>query len=437
MDLAATDEVGRGRRVSLVAAIATLVLASVIGLAPRAHADSVGDLQTRARQIAERLDDLQRQEGALADQFDGVQVKSQQVATEITTTRLRLRHASALVAKRRVELARYSISAYVSGGSDDQVTAMLEGKESTALRRVGYTAVAVGDRQQLVDDYVAARRVGQETLAELRRAQDAQVQLKADLVAKQQQADALMSQEEALQAQVQGKLAVAVANQQALLAAQAEARAQAEWASQNGSAGSSGSSSGSTSTTVASGPTTTPTSTPDRGPGTTRPAPTAPPTTTPVTSPPVTAPPITAPPPPAPPSPGGATAANAALSQVGVPYSWGGGNASGPSYGFGTGAHTKGFDCSGLALYAWAQAGVYLYHNAQSQYDSIRHVPMSQLQPGDLIFYGSSSGSIDHVAIYVGGGTVVHAPHTGARVQLGPVYLWGGYFGWTGAGRPS
>jgi cell wall-associated NlpC family hydrolase len=80
---------------------------------------------------------------------------------------------------------------------------------------------------------------------------------------------------------------------------------------------------------------------------------------------------------------------------------------------------------------------VYLYHNAQSQYDSIRHVPMSQLQPGDLVFYGSSSGTIDHVAIYVGGGTVVHAPHTGARVQLGPVYLWGGYYAWTGAGRPS
>ena len=120
-----------------------------------------------------------------------------------------------------------------------------------------------------------------------------------------------------------------------------------------------------------------------------------------------------------------------------MPYSWGGGNSSGPSYGFGTGAHTKGFDCSGLTLYAWAQAGVYLYHNAQSQYESIRHVPLSQLQRGDLVFYGGSSGSIDHVAIYVGGGTVVHAPHTGSRVQTGPVYLWGGYFSWIGAGRPS
>jgi cell wall-associated NlpC family hydrolase len=442
MDLAANTKVGSASRVSLVAATVLMrLLASLAGLAPRAHADSVGDLQARARQIAERLDELQRQEGALADQFDGVQIKAQQVAADITATRRRMLHANALVEKRRLELARYSLSAYVSGGgsSDDQVTAMLEGKQDTALRRDGYTAVAVGDRQQLVDDFVAARQVGQETLAELRRSQAAQARLQADLVSKQQQADALTSQQEALQAQVQGKLAVAVAHQQALLAVQAEAAARAKWAAQANQGGSSGATPGSTPTTGGSGtpsssPTTspaTPTSSPAHGPGTTTPV------TTPPTAPPVTAPPVTTPPPPAPPSAGGSTAANAALSQVGVPYSWGGGNSSGPSYGFGTGAHTKGFDCSGLTLYAWAQAGVYLYHNAQSQYDSIRHVSLSQLQPGDLVFYGGSSGSIDHVAIYVGGGTVVHAPHTGSRVQTGPVYLWGGYFSWIGAGRPS
>ena len=441
MDLAANSKVGSARRVSLVAAaVLTLLLASLTGLAPRAHADSVGDLQTRARQIAERLDELQRQEGALADQFDGVQIKAQQVAADITATRRRMRHADALVEKRRLELARYSLSAYVSGGggSDDQVTALLEGKQSTALRRDGYTAVAVGDRQQLVDDFVAARQVGRETLAELRRSQAAQARLQADLVSKQQQADALTRQQEALQAQVQGKLAVAVAHQQALLAAQAEAAARAKWAAQAGKSANPGSGSGSTPTTTGSGtpssPTTspaTPTSSPAHGPGTTTP------TTPPPTAPPVTAPPVTTPPPPAPPSAGGNAAADAALSQIGVPYSWGGGNSSGPSYGFGTGAHTKGFDCSGLSLYAWAQAGVYLYHNAQSQYDSIRHVSLSQLQRGDLVFYGSSSGAIDHVAIYVGSGTVVHAPHTGSRVQTGPVYLWGGYFSWIGAGRPS
>ena len=265
MDLAANSKVGSPRRVSLVAAaVLALLLASLTGLAPRAHADSVGDLQARARQIAERLDALQRQEGALADQFDGVQIKAQQVAADITATRLRMRHADALVEKRRLELARYSLSAYVSGGggSDDQVTAMLEGKQSTALRRDGYTAVAVGDRQQLVDDFVAARQVGRETLAELRRSQAAQARLQADLVSKQQQADALTRQQEALQAQVQGKLAVAVAHQQALLAAQAEAAARAKWAAQAGQSANPGTTSGSTPTTTGSGTPSSPTTSP-------------------------------------------------------------------------------------------------------------------------------------------------------------------------------
>jgi cell wall-associated NlpC family hydrolase len=174
-------------------------------------------------------------------------------------------------------------------------------------------------------------------------------------------------------------------------------------------------------------------------PGTrpTNPGSSTPPTTAPrPTAPPVTTPPITPPPPPS--SGGkGQIAANAAISQIGVRYSWGGGNASGPSYGFGEGAGIKGFDCSGLTLYAWAQAGVYLYHSAQMQYDGSRHLAISQLQVGDLVFYGTSSTNISHVGIYIGNGQIVHAPNSRSLVQTGPVYLWNGYYAWVGAGRPG
>jgi cell wall-associated NlpC family hydrolase len=133
----------------------------------------------------------------------------------------------------------------------------------------------------------------------------------------------------------------------------------------------------------------------------------------------------------------GQIAANAAISQLGVRYSWGGGNANGPSEGFGPGAGIVGFDCSGLTLYAWARAGVYLPHSAQLQYNLSAKVSLGQLRPGDLVFYGSSSATITHVAIYVGGGQVVHAPNSRSLVQYGAVNLWNGYYPWIGAGRPG
>jgi cell wall-associated NlpC family hydrolase len=78
------------------------------------------------------------------------------------------------------------------------------------------------------------------------------------------------------------------------------------------------------------------------------------------------------------------------------------------------------FDCSGLTMEAWAAAGVSLDHNAAAQYDETEHISESQLEPGDLVFYDYGEG-ITHVAIYVGGGMVIHAPHTGTDVQYGQI----------------
>ncbi|MDQ4059154.1 MAG: NlpC/P60 family protein [Actinomycetota bacterium] len=95
-------------------------------------------------------------------------------------------------------------------------------------------------------------------------------------------------------------------------------------------------------------------------------------------------------------------AVNAALSQVGKPYQWG---AAGPDS----------YDCSGLTMWAWAQAGVGLPHNSGMQYSSLPHVSTSSLQPGDLLFFGSP---IHHVGMYVGGGQMVEAPYTGSQVRV-------------------
>ncbi|MBU3685237.1 MAG: NlpC/P60 family peptidoglycan endopeptidase RipA [Mycobacterium sp.] len=108
-----------------------------------------------------------------------------------------------------------------------------------------------------------------------------------------------------------------------------------------------------------------------------------------------------------------------AMSQLGVPYSWGGGNAAGPSRGIDSGAGTVGFDCSGLILYAFAGVGIKLPHYSGSQYKMGRQIPASQMRRGDVIFYGP--GGSQHVTLYLGNGQMIEAPYTGSVVKISPV----------------
>ncbi|MGY4708702.1 NlpC/P60 family peptidoglycan endopeptidase RipA [Mycolicibacterium sp. CBM1] len=108
-----------------------------------------------------------------------------------------------------------------------------------------------------------------------------------------------------------------------------------------------------------------------------------------------------------------------AMSQMGVPYSWGGGTASGPSNGIDSGAGTVGFDCSGLILYAFAGVGIKLPHYSGSQYNMGRKIPSAQMRRGDVIFYGP--GGSQHVTLYLGQGQMLEAPYTGSSVKISPV----------------
>jgi cell wall-associated NlpC family hydrolase len=116
------------------------------------------------------------------------------------------------------------------------------------------------------------------------------------------------------------------------------------------------------------------------------------------------------------PNPGAAKAIAFARAQLGKPYQYAG-----------TGPDT--FDCSGLTMMAWAEAGVGMSHNAEAQFNEFPHVPVGQLQPGDLVFFGSP---IHHVGLYVGGGTMIDAPQTGEFVHYASV----GRRDYAGAARP-
>lgn len=107
------------------------------------------------------------------------------------------------------------------------------------------------------------------------------------------------------------------------------------------------------------------------------------------------------------------------MSQIGVPYSWGGGNAAGPSKGIDSGAGITGFDCSGLVLYSFAGVGIKLPHYSGSQYNLGRKIPSAQMRRGDVIFYGP--GGSQHVTLYLGDGQMLEAPDIGLKVRVAPV----------------
>ncbi len=97
-----------------------------------------------------------------------------------------------------------------------------------------------------------------------------------------------------------------------------------------------------------------------------------------------------------------------ALSQIGVPYVYGGESRSG-------------YDCSGLVQAAYRTAGIGLPRTAQEQFDAGPHLPAgAQLQPGDLVFFGTSDSDVTHVGMVVRSGEMVDAPHTGAFVRTEP-----------------
>lgn len=123
----------------------------------------------------------------------------------------------------------------------------------------------------------------------------------------------------------------------------------------------------------------------------------------------------------------GRRAVQAAERFLGVPYQWGG-------------ASRAGVDCSGLTMLAWASVGIPLEHSATEQWEASEPVPLTHLEPGDLLFYHfahDGNTPITHVVMYVGSGpfgvaTILQAAHTGTDVSYGAMF----FAGLVGAGRP-
>ena len=382
------------------ASAALVVLAVFAGAVTQssAHADQLADMRAQAAAIAAKIASLGQREDALSEFYDLGVEKLDAADKQVQAATKAFALAKAEEAKTVALLQQDAIEAYVGGGPQVGLGAPASmGSLDQALLRSELERTFAADETSALDNYQLAEANVSTARATLVTARNADARQVAGLEADRRQVQATQAELIAAEQQVKGKIATLVAEirQQQLLAeqraeaellarqrAQAAAAAAAAAAAQARREAALEAAAAATTTTAAPAATTTvPSST-----TTTAPAATA---NTQVPG----------------ESQAAAVAVQAALSRVGDPYVWG---AAGPDA----------FDCSGLVMWAYAQAGVYLPHYSGAQYADTTHIPMSELQPGDLVFPADPG---QHVAMYIGNGEIVQAPYTGADVQVVPL----------------
>jgi peptidoglycan DL-endopeptidase CwlO len=382
--------VHHARRKSVAVAIVALVAGA---LAVPASADDVSDQQQRVSQIADQLDALENQLGDLDERHAAALDRLDGLAIEIQESQVRVDAEKAQLAVLQGQLTGIAIDKFTSGGTGGLTPLFSSAATFTdELRRTELSRVALdqgagtSDEMQALADDLAAET------ATLQAKQDEQTQLLASLETQQQQGEALTVELQTAYASAKAELGDLIVQEQERRAAAAVAAAQAKYAAQQAQAA--------TNSSLAATPAV-------RGGGANTPAATG---AAPASGGTVAATPAAAPTPSAPPpSSMAGVAVAAAQSQLGVAYK------------FAREDPGVAFDCSGLTKYAWGKAGVSLPHQSASQYASTPHVSKDEIQPGDLIFYYAPIG---HVAIYIGGGMMIHAPASGDVVKVSPVN-WG------------
>jgi cell wall-associated NlpC family hydrolase len=343
------------RRGILAVAVVLALLASISTMISGAGADALADKQAQARQIADKQAVLQSRLMDVNAQYEQANYELHLAEQQVADAKSLAERTAAEVERRQADLQQFAINAYQSGNDSAAFDALFTSDPGSGAEKVSYLENLSGNKRDLIDAFNGAKVKAREDAARLE-GLEAEAKSRANVIERaRKDAASAAAEQEALNAKVQGELSALVAQENARRAA-ADAERAAE-AARNTGGGTGGGNSGNSGGSGGGS-----------GGGTVRNPP--------------------------PPTPGAGGAIQQAVSQVGAPYVWG---AAGPSS----------YDCSGLVLWAYGRSGVSLPHYSGAMYAMTTRISASQLQPGDLVFWGG--GGSEHVAIYMGGNQLVHA----------------------------
>jgi peptidoglycan DL-endopeptidase CwlO len=376
------------QRVGIPALTVVSVLASTVAVGARpAAGDAISDAKAKAAAIEASLSQAQDQMSALSQQYDAAQYHLTQINSNIATTKANVAADQQQVSTDKATLSKAAVANYITDGTASTQNPIFSGNDQTLGATTEYNTIAEGDITLAVDKLHSAENSLNAQVGQLQSEQSqaqSQVAVEQNAVAQNQQA---IDQQKNALSEENSQIASLIQQQEQAEAAAAAAAAAAKQRQAAAAAAAAAAAPASSSSAGAAVPAALSQAAP---------------------------PPTAA---------GGAGAVQAAESQIGVPYVWGGESPKGSA--------SPGFDCSGLTAWSWGQAGVSLPHYSGAQMADSTPVPISDLQPGDLLFYGP--GGSEHVAMYVGPGTMIEAPYTGASVWLTGLRLGDGF---VGAGRP-
>jgi peptidoglycan DL-endopeptidase CwlO len=343
-----------GRRRQAQAFLFGVVALLLATAAAQADPGTVAAKQAQAQQVLSEIQQIDNNLGAAVEAYNLANVHLRKIESDQRENRRQLKVAKANLKVAQKSLAARLVSAYTSSEDNSTLSVLLG---STSLDDLLNRIEAVNSTSQqdanIVQQVSSFKATVQRQRAELRKAHSEQQSIVAEKAAQKQHIESQLASRRQLLSSIKGEIVrikAAEAAQQRQLAAAARSRL-------------------SDAQPVASSGVGISASTPE---GSTV----------------------------APPNVHGGVV-GIAMQYLGVPYVWGG-------------ASPRGFDCSGLVSYVFAQIGVSLPHSSYAQFGMGTPVSISQLQPGDLVFFTGAS----HVGIYIGGGQFIHAPHTGDVVKI-------------------
>ena len=361
--------------------VATLGMVAAPGVSV---ADPIGDKQAEAQQLEAQINSNAEKLSGLNEQMHSTQNELHKANEDIAAADALVAAAKAKTKELRDEVARRAAQVYTQSGSNSGVEELDAQNAQDLSSKQKYSSLAAQRDNEIVAALAKAKEQLQLRKADAEDARQVAQGKQDELQAQKDKLDAGQAELTKLQAKVSGELKTLVEQAEAerkareaeaaraQYEAQLRAAAQTQQATSGDTGGGGGGGGGGGDFNYGGAPSTPP------------------------------------------PASGDVSAVLAyAYAQLGKPYCYAG---------VGPGC----YDCSGLTMMAWAQAGVSMSHGSYDQLASFPRVSMDQLQPGDLVYWDG------HVGIYVGNGSVLHAPHSGTVVQIATI--WPGVIG---ANRPG